>query len=248
MIRAMLFDLDGTLVQTERLKAVSYARAVRELSADGPPEEEILEAYKDLVGLSRRDVAVGLLERFGLEEAARRRMGEFGVMAPWQALVQVRLPIYEQMLADPVLLRRGVWPHNMALLRQARKTCAKVGLATMSGCHQALRVLEVLDLRGLFDFVATADDVEHGKPDPAIYHLLAAELAVEPAQCLVIEDSPSGVRAALAAGTACVAVPTPFTRRSMHASNVLAEQWIVDDPETLPDVVRRRIAAAAEQP
>ena len=51
MIQAMIFDLDGTLVQTERLKALSYARAVQELYADAFDEAEILEAFKDFVGL-----------------------------------------------------------------------------------------------------------------------------------------------------------------------------------------------------
>lgn len=248
MIRAMLFDLDGTLVQTERLKALSYARAVRELASDGPGEAEVVDAYKNLVGLSRRDVAVALLERFGLEEAARERMAEFGVATPWQALVQVRLPIYDRMLADPAAICAGVWPHNLAFLRQARRLCEKVGLATMSGCAQARRILGALGLMGLFDFVATADDVDHGKPDPAIYLLLAKELAVEPEQCLVIEDSPSGIQAALAAGMACVAVTTPFTRRTVRASGLLEPAWIVDDPETLPAVVARRLAQAERTP
>lgn len=241
MIRAMLFDLDGTLVQTERMKALSYARALRELSPDGPGEDEVVAAYTELVGLSRRAVAEALLERFGLVEAARACMAEYGVMTPWQAFLQVRLPIYDRMLADPETIRASVWPHNLALLREARTMCEKVGLATMSTCAQARRVLGVLDLMGLFDFVATADDVEHGKPDPAIYLLLAKELGVAPWECLVIEDSPSGVRAALGAGMACVAVTTPFTRRTVRASGLLEPEWVVDDPATLPVVVARRL-------
>ncbi|MFU8857883.1 MAG: HAD family hydrolase [Deferrisomatales bacterium] len=244
MIRAMLFDLDGTLVQTERLKALSYARAVRDLAPEGPGEEAVVEAYKDVVGLSRRDVAAALLARFGLEAAARGRMAELGVMTPWQALIQLRLPIYDRMLADPEAIRSSVWPHTLALLRDARKMCEKVGLATMSGCAQARRVLAALGLMRLFDFVATADDVEHGKPDPAIYLLLAKELAVAPGECLVIEDSPSGIGSALAAGMACVAVTTPFTRRAVRASGLLEPAWIVDDPKTLPAVVARRLVEA----
>ena len=101
MIRAMIFDLDGTLVQTERLKAISYARAALELCPRDLTETEVIEGFKEVVGLSRREVALGLVEQFGLEDAARARMAEFGVDTPWQAFVQVRLSIYEQMLADP---------------------------------------------------------------------------------------------------------------------------------------------------
>ena len=266
MIRAMIFDLDGTLVQTERLKALSYARAAVELCPHAIDEADVMEAFKDVVGLSRREVAQALMARFGLEERARARMMEFGVRAPWQAFVQVRLRYYERLLADPETLRANQWPHNVALLQEARRAFCKVGLATMSNCAQARRVLEILNLTNAFDFVATHDDVKHGKPDPEIYLLVAQVLDVPPDECLVIEDSPSGVKAALAAGMWCIVVTTPFTRRAIHAEQLritprraadgpaaadspaeadnirkLDERWIVDDPATLTAVVQQMV-------
>ncbi len=119
-------------IHSERLKALSYARAAVELSVPASPsgpgcpreiaEAEVLDAFKDVVGLSRREVAQALVERFDLEDAARARMAEFGVSSSWQAFVQVRLRIYEDMLADPDVLRNSQWPHNMALLQEARRT------------------------------------------------------------------------------------------------------------------------------
>jgi len=238
----MIFDLDGTLVQTERLKALSYARAAVELCPRKLDEAEVVEVFRDVVGLPRREVAVALMARFGLEDAARARIPEFGVSAPWQAFVQVRLCYYEQMLADPEVLRRNQWPHNVALLHEARQAGCKTGLATMSRCEQARRVLEVLDLAHAFDFIATLDDVEQGKPDPEIYQLVARELDIPPAECLVIEDSPSGVRAALAAGMRCIVVTTPFTHQAIHAARLLDDRWIVDDPATLTGVVKHMVA------
>ena len=79
MIKAMIFDLDGTLVQTERLKAISYARAAVELCPDDLSENDVVEAFKDVVGLSCREVATALVERFGLASKAKERMAEFGV-------------------------------------------------------------------------------------------------------------------------------------------------------------------------
>jgi HAD superfamily hydrolase (TIGR01549 family) len=238
----MIFDLDGTLVQTERLKALSYARAAVELCPRDITEEEVLETFKEVVGLSRREVAQALVGRFDLEEAARRRMAEFGVTTPWQAFVQVRLLIYEDMLADPDVLLNNQWPHNMALLEEARRTQCAVGLATMSYCAQVQRVLKILNLKDSFDFVASRDDVEHGKPDPEIYLLVASELGVSPEECLVIEDSPTGVKAGLAAGMDVVAVSTPFTRQRLRESGLLPPGHIVDDPGALPDVVAHVVA------
>jgi HAD superfamily hydrolase (TIGR01509 family) len=237
MIQAIIFDLDGTLVQTERLKAISYARAAIELCPRALTEAEVIEGFKQVVGLSRREVALGLIEQFGLEETARARMDQFGVETPWQAFVQIRLAIYEEMLADPDVIRNNQWPHNMALLEEARRTSCRTGLATMSYCPQVQRVLDILDLTESFDFVASRDDVEQGKPDPEIYLLVATELGVRPEACLVIEDSPSGVKAALAAGMWCIAVTTPFTREAIHAQKLLPAGHIVDTPDQLPTVV-----------
>jgi len=233
MIRAMIFDLDGTLVQTERLKAISYAKAAKELSPETIHEIDVLEAFKDVVGLSRREVASTLMDRFNLSHCAQSRMAEFSVQTPWQAYVQIRLKIYDQMLADPELIRRNQWVHNVALLNQAREMHCKVGLATMSRCEQAQHVLEILKLRDAFDFVASRDDVNRGKPDPEIYQMVAEELGVSPAECLVIEDSPTGVQAALNAKMHVVAVSTPFTKERLHESNILPSAHIVDDPEDL---------------
>lgn len=241
-IQAMIFDLDGTMVRTERLKALSYAEAAAELCPHQITEEEVLEAFKEVVGRSRREVASFLVERFDLENSALERMAEFGVSTPWQAFVQVRLQHYEAMLADPQVLKDNQWLHNRALLEEARRADCKVGLATMSYCSQTQRVLEILELTEAFDFVASRDDVEHGKPDPEIYKLVAEELGVDPGSCLVIEDSPAGVKAAIAAGMWCIAVTTPFTQGTVQSAQILEERWIVDDPVVLPDVVRQMIA------
>jgi beta-phosphoglucomutase-like phosphatase (HAD superfamily) len=237
MVQALIFDIDGTLVQTERLKAHSYACAAVELCPRTITEAEVIEAFKEVVGLTRREVATALMERFGLEDAARTRMDEFGVRRPWQALVQVRLQYYEAMLDDPDVLRRNQWLHNLALLDKAQQMGCQTALATMSGCQRTRYVLDALGLTDAFGFVATVDDVENGKPDPEIYRLVLSELAISPEQGLVIEDSPSGVKAALAAGVHVVAVSTPFTRDHLHESGLLPPEHIVDDPNTLPDVV-----------
>jgi HAD superfamily hydrolase (TIGR01509 family) len=247
MIQALIFDLDGTLVQTERLKALSYARAAKELCGDNLDEETVYTAFTEVVGLPRREVALFLLERFGIEEAARTRMEEFGVPSPWQAFVQIRLRIYEDMLSDSELIRQNQWAHNVALLQAARQDGCKTGLATMSYCAQVTKILKILDLSHAFDFVATRDDVEQGKPDPEIYLLVSRELHVKPEQCLVIEDSPIGVKAARDAGMEVIAVSTPLTQRGLHQSNLLPLSRIVDDPRILLDLTARIVADHREK-
>jgi HAD superfamily hydrolase (TIGR01509 family) len=237
VIKAIIFDLDGTLVQTERLKAQSYARAVMDLCPRTLNQEEVVEAFKDVVGLSRREVATRLVERFNLEERASKHMEKFGVKAPWQAFVQLRLQHYSDMLSDPELLRGNQWPHTRKVLQDARRENCLTALATMSRCEQARQVLQALQLQEEFDFIATRDDVERGKPDPEIYQLVANELNISAADCLVIEDSPAGVEAALQAGMWCIAVTTPFTKDRIHSQGALEDQWIVDEAHNVSTVV-----------
>ncbi len=239
MIKAVIFDLDGTLVQTEKLKALSYAKAAVQLCPNNLEEKEVIEAFKDVVGLSRREVANELMQRFGLEPKAREYAEKFGVSTPWQAYVQLRLNLYNEMLAEPSTILDNQWPHNVSLLKAARERGCQTALATMSHCQQVQRVLDILELRTSFDFVATRDDVTHGKPDPEIYQLVLSELGQTPEVSLIIEDSPVGVEAALNVGAEVVAVSTPFTRERLHAMEELPLDRIVDDLDGLMGVVAK---------
>ena len=236
-INAFVFDLDGTLVQTERLKAQSYAKAAVELCPRDTTEEAVIEAYKDVVGESRKTVATTLMDRFDLEAASAERMMEVDVDAPWQAFVQVRLDYYHDLVQDPTVLRDNRWPHSLSLLDQAKENQCAVALATTSRRRQACHVLNVLGLGDTFDYVATSDDVERTKPHPEIYRLCAVELGVAPERILAIEDSPTGTQAAVSAGLHCIAFGTPFTEARLRTESPLDDRWIVSDPNALLDTV-----------
>jgi beta-phosphoglucomutase-like phosphatase (HAD superfamily) len=242
MIRGIIFDLDGTLVQTEFLKASSYASAAVELSHNTVSETEVMEVYKEVVGLSRQEVAQKLLKRFELEGLATGKMSEFHVATPWQAFAQMRMIAYQLLLDDPKILHDNICPYNVGLLRWAKKRGYLTGLATMSHCSEASRVLQILNLNKELDFIATMDDIENAKPDPEIYLMAVRELNISQSECLVIEDSVAGIKAALSAGTWCIAVTSVFTREAVHDSGILNEQWIVDDPVRLEHVAKKMIA------
>ena len=105
--------------------------------------------------------------------------------------------------------------------------------------------MRALALEQTFDLILGREDVKNVKPDPEIYLLAARRLGVEPRDCVVIEDSPSGVRAGIAAGMNVVAFATPFSTAGIHSSDLLDHAWVVHDPEDLVEVVTRRIAEHA---
>ena len=244
MISAVIFDLDGTLVETEELKAIAHGRSVAALRPDVPEDEAAAVYADDFVGHSRQAVAEGMMRRFDLESAARKRLDEFGEEEPWRVLVDIRVAIYEEILKDTDLLLQKRYPHNIELLREMRNEGYPTACATMSHRVQVDRVLSVLGLEDAFDVIATMDDVTRGKPDPEIYGLVSQKMNVPPEEFLVIEDSPAGVEAAVAAGMNVVAVPTKITRAALAKTDFLDARWVVEDVTKLRDTVDQRIETA----
>lgn len=237
MIRLIAFDLDGTLVETEHLKALSYARAAVELRPGELEETQILEAYKEVVGCSREEVAETLLHRFGLERAARSRMDEFGVDESWRSFVEVRLTYYDRLANDPDVLRDRQNDHALALLGRVRDEGYGIAMATTSRRSQAQRVLWALGVRNEFDFSIAGDEVDRTKPHPEAYLRVLDHFDTDPEEAVAIEDSPTGIEAALAAGLHCIGATTRYTRDRVHAESPLPEDRIVDDPEHLSHVL-----------
>lgn len=233
MVRAVIFDLDGTLVQSEKLKALSYAIAAQKILDLSEPDPRAIEAYREVVGSAREAASRHVMERLGLETKLRPLVSRYGVSEPWEALTALRVNIYRQMVSDPQFLKDNQWPHTVAFLRLVRQNGCKTGLATMSHRPEALHVLTALGLEGELDVVVTREDVKHPKPDPEIYLTACRLLEVSPAECLAIEDSSAGVQAALAAGIDTIAVATPFTRERLRAADLVPCRCLVEDPEKL---------------
>jgi beta-phosphoglucomutase len=240
LIQAIVFDLDGTLVKSEELKGLSYAIAVQRLRGLAEPVARAIEAYKDVVGAARQEASRHVIAKLNLEPDLAGKLSAGDAREPWHLLTEMRTSIYEGMVADPQVIRDNQWPHTVALLRSAREAYCYTALATMSQHREAAHVLKALDLVNSLDLVLAREDVLNPKPDPEIYLLAAERLGVSPSECLALEDSANGVRAAIAAGTNVVALATPFTSVGLHEADIIADCFIVHSPEELLDVVKHR--------
>lgn len=238
MIQALLFDLDGTLVQTEKLKALSYAKAAQRLLGLDEPDQRAIEAYRVIVG-SERDVASRfVMDQLGLESPLRKLAHAGDEVEPAHILTTMRKSIYDEMVADPQVLRDNQWPYSVDLLRVAKEAGCRTALATMSHRDEALHVLRSLDLERSLDVILSRDDVSNPKPDPEIYLKATRILEVDPSDCLILEDSPMGVRAGVASGAHVVAIATPFTTAGLHRDEILPHVRVVHEPEDLLETVR----------
>jgi beta-phosphoglucomutase len=194
---AIVFDFDGVIVDSEAAHGVALAAAA-ELLALSPPQE-------------RPDWYVGL----GDAECFRR-MGR----ASGRALTSEEL---ERLIAGKAevfarLCRQGRVAPIAGALELLRQCAEVLPVAVCSGSRRAdiEPVLSTLQVLPLLSALVTADDVDRTKPDPAPYLLTAARLRVSPCQCVAIEDSPSGIAAAVGAGyTQVYAVCHTFAARDL---------------------------------
>jgi HAD superfamily hydrolase (TIGR01509 family) len=235
-ITAFIFDLDGTLVETERLKARSYATVVGRLTGANTPDQRAIELYERIFGSTDEMVCRQMIDEFGIAEYLEPIEGEL-----WEHLHQIRMDEYRVTDGAPDQLQASVYQHNIDLLRSQKSIGRTVSVATSSFSDEAKRVLDALGLRVLLDDIVGREFVTNPKPDPDIYLLAMERLGVAPEQVIIIEDSPIGTKAAMASGAAWICVSTPFSRQAVETTSWLDTQWVVHDPAKLSETVNRRI-------
>lgn len=181
---AVIFDMDGLMLDSERAINACMAQAARELG-HALPDTLWLQMIGGGDGLCRRLVSA----RIG-EEAA-------------DALLAHSEALYDAVADAGIDHRPGI----VELLELLVARGIPRAVATSTRRPLAMRKLLAAGLLPYFDAVCTSSDVPRPKPAPDVYLLAASTLGVDPARCLVLEDSPTGVRAALAAGMTPVQVP-----------------------------------------
>jgi len=240
MIKAIIFDLDGTLVQTEILKAHSYASALSSLSGNSVSEEEVVQNFKNYVGLSRADVAKNMVQDYWeqLKHISNQKVETVNL------LIEKRLENYNRMLETPNVLQKYFCKNTIGFLKEVKQDNFLTGLATMSNRIQVKNVLQIMGIQDHFNFVITRDEITNSKPHPEIYLQMKNKLKVEADECVVIEDSVTGVKAALSSKMNVFVVTNSITKGSVRKSKLLDKKFIIEDPAEL----RTRVYEFIENP
>jgi beta-phosphoglucomutase len=185
MVKAVIFDWDGTLADTKRAVVQSFQKVLGE--AGCMASNEFIEKR---IGIGTKKTII---------EAFRECHMRLDV-STLQKLAKEKIRIQSE-LADIVSLFEGA-----AELLEELEGRIKIALATMSSRKVVDKLLPEKRIEGYFAVVVTADEIVKPKPDPEVFLVSAAKLGVKPEDCVVMEDSIFGVRAAKAAEMRCIAV------------------------------------------
>jgi HAD superfamily hydrolase (TIGR01509 family) len=188
MTRAVIFDMDGVLTDSEPVINAAAIAGLREYGIDPKPED-----FAPFVGAGEDRYIGGVAAKYGLRYVPemKRRVYE----------------IYLQIL--PGMIRAFPGVHD--LLRALRQRGVRLALASSADRIKVEANLRAIGVDpGGFDALVVGEDVEHKKPAPDIFLAAAHRLGVAPGECCVVEDAVNGVRAAKAAGMRCVAVEQSF--------------------------------------
>lgn len=185
-IKAVIFDLDGTLLDTEKLLFRYWREAAAQFGYDMSPEQ----------ALTLRSLTHRLVQPLFTEW--------FGEGCDYRQLRERRLK----------LMQEHIDKHGIEKKKGASELLEYLGhngymraIATATDTVRAEKLLKLAGLNDCFDRIICASMVEWGKPRPDIYIFAAGQLGLDPAECIAVEDSPNGVRSASSAGCYTVMVP-----------------------------------------
>ena len=186
MTKAVVFDMDGVLFDTERLCQESWIEVA---NRRGLPDMEII--FPKCIGRNANDSKKIVLEAYG-EDFAYEEFRQEASDWFWKYLEENGLPVKE-----------GV----RELLNWLKEQGWRIGLASSTRRSSVISHLEQAGIKDFFEEIITGDMVEHSKPLPDIYLLACRKLMVDPAETYAIEDSPNGIRSAYRAGMKPIMVP-----------------------------------------
>lgn len=186
MLKAAIFDMDGLMFDTERLGSQCWAQVGQELGVD------ISEPFlSQLRGLTRSEYRAAFIRHF------ERRLDYDRASARQKQLFWTRIE------TDGVPIKPGL----IELLTFFQRKNIPTAMATASHQDRACQYLELSGIRPYFKSLVFGNQALHGKPDPELFLLAAAELQIAPESCLVLEDSINGIKAGIAGGFHTVMIP-----------------------------------------
>lgn len=185
-IHAVIFDLDGTLIDTEKYYRICWPKAVEHF------------------GYTMTDEQALSLRSLGRPYAPERFREWYGEDFDYEKIRAYRKQLMEECIEENGIALK---PGAVEILTYLREHGIITALATANDRERAGRYLKKIGLYEYFDHIVCADMVEHGKPAPDIYQYACEQLKEKPEHCMAVEDSPNGAMSAMRAGCKTVYIP-----------------------------------------
>ena len=188
-IKAIIFDMDGIIIDSEPLQMESFIRTLKIYNIKLEKEE-----FLSLIGFDTYNNLKNLKSKYNIQSSIEN-------------LIALKNKNYKEILTKNLKERKGL----RELIKKLVADNYILALASSSAREDIDIVIQGLNLKKYFDAIVSGEDVKEKKPAPDIFILTAKRLSVRPEECLVLEDSEAGVLAAKQSGMKCIAVPTEFT-------------------------------------
>ena len=215
-IKGVIFDLDGTLVDSMWMWKTIDIEYLGKRGLDCP--EDLQKKIED-PDLSEDDI--------------------------WQIAIDGNNDSLDEIKAEWTRMSLDKYEHQVPLkpgagrfLQFLKDHNIPMGIATSNGQAMVDGVLDALKIRPFFDSVATACEVKAGKPAPDIYLYVAGKLGVKPEDCLAFEDVPAGIQAGKAAGMRVIAMADEFSRAMEEEKRRLADFWADDFDQVIGGILQ----------
>ncbi|MGM9539817.1 HAD family hydrolase [Anaerovibrio sp.] len=210
--KAFIFDMDGVIIDSEHIHAVTKVQAVRSFGVDVSEADLDLRSY---VGRSAKSFFSDMIAKYP-------ELGD-----DWEVLAKRKHELYQRILREDAGLKpiAGI----PELLARLKAKGYRIGLGSSSVMANIQLVLNRFGIMDYFDAIAAGSEVEHAKPEPDVYLLAARRLGVATENCTVIEDAGAGVMAAKAAGMRCIAIRNP----NSGAQDLSRADMIIDSYEEI---------------
>lgn len=198
MIKAVIFDMDGVISDTLPIHSEAESKVLLRYGIHISPQE-ILQEFNAVPD----NVMFGtIFQRFNTKVNLPNVEEE-----KWQ--------LFQELAKDRIV----PIPGSLEFIDILSKNKFNLGLASSAPLRIINLVLETLRIKNKFREVVCTEEVEHGKPAPDIFLLVANKLKIKPQNCVVIEDAPKGIQAAKSAGMKCIAITTTHPKAELMGAD-----------------------------